>query len=377
MAFVRERTKKDGTTVYAVTYRVGGRAGRQSQTSFPDRKQADKFCALVDAFGPVEALAKAGIADTRSAMSKLTVAEFLQRHIASLSGVGRRTISDYKSYLRNDIGPAFGVVPLNKLTRADVAGWVNEMAESGAAQGTMENKHGFLSGAFNQGVKDGDLSANPCDGVRVPRTEEREMVFLTGPEFQLLKAGFTEHYQPLVQFLVASGCRFNEAAALRPSDVDREAGTVRIARSWKVDGTRYELGPPKTPKSNRTINLPATVLDLLDYSHDWLFVTTQGGPVRLTTWRTNVWYKSRSRAQRADPKNPEKVLLAKSPRIHDLRHTCASWLIQATPPVSLPVVQAHLGHESITTTVDRYGHLDRSSHTAAAEAIAKMLGRVL
>jgi len=371
VAFVRERPKRDGTVAYAVTYRVGGRAGRQSQTSFPDKKQAERFCALVDALGPIEALAKAGISDTKPAMSKLTVTEYLTRHIESLSGVERRTITDYKRYLRNDIGPAFGVVPLDKLTRAEVASWVNEMAESGAAKGTMDNKHGFLSGALKQAVKDGDLAANPCDGVKVPRTEEREMVFLTGPEFHLLKAGFTAYYQPLVEFLVASGCRFNEAAALRPSDINRTDNTVRIARSWQVDGTHYELGPPKTPKSRRTINVPATVLDQLDYSREWLFVNTQGGPVKLTTWRTNVWYKSLSRTQRVDPKNPEKVLLAKSPWIHDLRHTCASWMIQAGVP--LPVIQAHLGHESITTTVDRYGHLDRSSHAAASDAIANML----
>lgn len=67
---------------------------RQSSTTFPDRKQADRFCALVDAFGPVEALAKAGIADTGLAMSALTVTEYLERHIATLSGVERRTISD-------------------------------------------------------------------------------------------------------------------------------------------------------------------------------------------------------------------------------------------------------------------------------------------
>lgn len=306
-------------------------------------------------------------------MSKLTVTEFLERHIAALSGVERRTITDYKRYVRNDIGPAFGVLPLDKLTLADVAGWVNEMAESGAAAGTMENKHGFLSGALKQAVEDGHLAASPCDRVKVPRTEEREMVFLTQAEFQTLKAGFTEHYQPLVEFLVASGCRFNEAAALRPSDVDRVAGTVRIARTWEQDGTRYELGPPKTPKSRRTINVPEDVLDQLDYSHDWLFTTTKGGVVRLSTWRANVWYKSRARAQAIDPKSPSMAMLTKAPRIHDLRHTCASWLIQAQPPVSLAVVQAHLGHESITTTVDRYGHLDRTSHVVAADAIARML----
>ncbi len=41
--------------------------------------------------------------------------------------------------------------------------------------------------------------------------------------------------------------------------------------------------------------------------------------------------------------------------MHDLRHSHASWLIAAKVP--LPAIQGRLGHESITTTVDRYGHL--------------------
>lgn len=371
MAFVRERIHEDGTVVYAVTYRIGGRRGRQSSTSFPDRKQADRFCALANALGPVEALAKAGISDTKLVLTKLTVTEYLAKHIASLSGVERKTITEYNRYLKNDIGPALGVLPLDKLARSDVAAWVNAMAEAGAKTGTMQNKHGFLSGALKQAVKDGLLAVNPCDGVKLPRTEERETVFLTKAEFQLLRAAFTEHYQPLIQFLVASGCRFNEATALRPSDVDRTDNTVRIARAWKQDGTRYTMGPPKTQRSNRTINVPKSVLDGLDYSREWLFTTTKGQPIRLSSWRTNVWNKSRERAQAMDPQNTDRPVLVKSPTPHDLRHTCASWMIQAGVP--LPVVQAHLGHESITTTVDRYGHLDRSSHEAASEAIASML----
>jgi len=47
--------------------------------------------------------------------------------------------------------------------------------------------------------------------------------------------------------------------------------------------------------------------------------------------------------------------LEKDTRIHDLRHTHASWLIAAGRP--LPSIQRRLGHESITTTVDTYGHL--------------------
>lgn len=180
MAFIRERKRNDGTTAYAVTYRVGGRGSRQSSTSFPDEKEAKRFCAMVDAFGPAEALAKSGIGDTQRAMSTLTVAEYLHRHIDGLSGVEKKTVNEYKRYVMNDISPALGTIPLSKLTRDDVSGWINTMHEAGAASGTIQNKSGFLSGALNRAVEDGHLAANPCQGIRLPRTEEAKSPGVVG-----------------------------------------------------------------------------------------------------------------------------------------------------------------------------------------------------
>jgi hypothetical protein len=103
------------------------------------------------------------------------------------------------------------------------------MHAAGAKRGAVLNKHGLLAGALNAAVRDGDLAANPCGGVTVQRTEERQPVFLNCGEFQVLKASFTDHYKPLVEFLVASGCRFNEAVALRPSDIGVDAATRLIS----------------------------------------------------------------------------------------------------------------------------------------------------
>jgi integrase len=60
------------------------------------------------------------------------------------------------------------------------------------------------------------------------------------------------------------------------------------------------------------------------------------------------------------------------PRVHDLRHTRASWLVRAGVP--LPVVQQHLGHENINTTIGLYAHIDRRSMQTAADVIGHALG---
>ena len=83
MAFIRERERKDGTTVYGVTYRLAGRGSRQSSVTFAAEKEAKRFFALVESHGAERALELAGIADTQRPMSALTVAEWLDRYIGS------------------------------------------------------------------------------------------------------------------------------------------------------------------------------------------------------------------------------------------------------------------------------------------------------
>src|SRR6202040_4460447 len=85
------------------------------------------------------------------------------------------------------------------------------------------------------------------------------------------------------------------------------------------------------------------------------------GPVRAHNFNPNVWEPARARAKDNG--------LTKKPRVHDLRHTNASWLIQAGVP--LTVIQRHLGHESIQTTVDRYGHLDRRTSRVVANVVGE------
>ncbi|TDH54159.1 site-specific integrase [Mycobacterium eburneum] len=367
MASIRKRPRKDGTTCYAVLYVIDG---RQSSLPFDNKQAAEAFRLAVEVHGAQRALAMHGIesgprrADTASGP---TVAEWITHHIDHLSGVERRTSHEYRGVLKNDIAPVLGSIPLTALSRDDIARWLEAMRAAGASGKTIANKHGLLSAALNAAVRARLIDYNPAAGARLPRTERPEMRFLTRQEFATLLAAVPDYWRPMVRFLVASGARLSEATALRPGDINRAEHTVRISRAWKRGPGGYETGPPKTKRSVRTINVPKAVLDDLDYGAEWLFTNpgrgnrAKGGPVRAPNFRSNVWWPACERAELAPPR----------PRIHDLRHTCASWMIQAG--VSLPVVQAHLGHESINTTISLYTHLDRASHQAAADAIGGML----
>lgn len=330
--------------------------------SFDDHSKAVQFRDLVNRVGPTKAMEV--LASATNAAAALTVEEWIGHHLDHLTGVEAGTVRRYRAYLANDIAPVMGAMPLVALSRDAIAAWVNAMVDEGASDKTIANKQRFLSGALNAAVAAGQLGANPCRGLRLPRWQRQEMVFLTEAEFATLLDAVTDYWRPFVEFLVASGARWSEATALRSSDVDRDQGTVRIVRAWKIVDGGVKLGPPKSKKSVRTINVAGSVLDKLDYSGDWLFRNRVGDYVRAQGFSRRVWAPAVARAE-----------LGKKPRIHDLRHTCASWMIADNIP--LAVVQRHLRHESIETTVGTYGHLDRRSAQAAAAAISARLAAPL
>jgi integrase len=371
MASLRAGKRRDGSSYVQVLYRLDG---KQSSTSFEDLASAKKFQKLVDKFGPAKALETLGADPEFSAM---TVHEWIEHHIDHLTGLRKSSLYDYRSYLKNDIDETLGDLPLTALSRDDIARWMQGLSEKGASGKTVANKHGFLSSALNAAVRAGRIPSNPAAGQRLPRSERQEMLCLSHADFAQLLANIPEFWRPLVEFLVASGCRWGEATALKPSDINRAENTVRITRAWKrtYDRGGYELGPPKTNNSVRTINVPGTLLDKLDYCNEWIFLNRAGRPVKGNGFHDRIW---RPAVERTWPSLDESGYLSTNralpilrPRIHDLRHTCASWLVLAGVP--LPVVQQHLGHESINTTISLYAHIDRQSMQAAADVIGRAL----
>jgi integrase len=364
VASLRIRQRSDGSTYTAVLYMLNG---KQTSSSFNDHAEAVRFQAVANKTSPAKALEI--WAATTPAADGFTVASWCTHHVDHLTGVNEATRTRYRRYIANDIAPSkIGPLPLAALANADAAQWLNSL--TGSAK-TAANKHGFLAGALNAAMRARQISANPCDGNRLRRDEPAEMVFLSHTEFRLLHSCVGEHWEPLVEFLVASGARFGEATALTPSDIDVAEGTVRIQRSWRyLPGEGYQLGPPKTRRSVRTIDVAASTLGKLDLTGEWVFTNSgrgwRGGPtdpVRAQNFYSNAWVPALAKAKEKG--------LTKKPRVHDLRHTNASWLIQAGIP--LTVIQRHLGHESIQTTSDRYGHLDRRSSRVVADVVGMAL----
>jgi integrase len=131
-------------------------------------------------------------------------------------------------------------------------------------------------------VRAGVIASNPCQGRRLPHTRVEETVFLTPPEFTLLRDHIErQRWKKLATWLVSTGMRFSEATALTAADIDADAKTCRINKAWKYSGDyRPEIGRPKTKKSIRTISLPPAALEVADLNASgFLFTDGAGNPV--------------------------------------------------------------------------------------------------
>lgn len=370
MSSIRVRTRRDGSDYTQVMFRHNG---KQQGMSFDDHEAAIRWRKNLDQLGAERAIELLEIAEHVDATPALTIAAAGKDYIDNLTGVSDGQRTRYRRFMVNDIEKHFGArTAVDQITDKRVRQWVNWLEKTRRnAPKTIANKHGFLFALFASLHKAGTIPTNPCADTKLPRVDQAEMCFLEPDEYAALEAALPEEWRLLVRFLVASGVRWGEATALRVGNVDTLHDTVRVRWAWKYTGGARVLGSTKTKKSKRTINLDAELIAELPLNgrpkNAWLFENKQGNAIQITTFYKQVWVPTLD-ALAADASDP---LHGKRPRIHDLRHTCASWMLDAGIPIG--DVQEHMGHESIQTTKDRYGHVSRDAGKRAASAIGARL----
>jgi len=358
--------------------------------TFADKRGADEFGLLVDRVGGAAAR-QVLTARQGSAAHSPTLREFTARYLDAttglLTGVSDGTRHGYTRIASRSFLPVLGDYPIDAIQKSDVGRWVawQEKQPSSLRVGenlsakTIRNYHALLSAVFAAAVQEGLRPDNPAHRTRLTRGRKEESVFLTPDEFTTLLHFIPQRHQGFVLFLAGTGCRWGEATAVTWGDLNLRAHppTVRIDKAWKKGPTSSPvLGHPKSQRATRTVSLtPDVVAALGDRrpSNELLFPgPVSGGHLWYGRFRTSTWVPAVQKAQ--DPVLCEAEGLEpihKTPTIHDLRHSHASWLIARGVP--LPLIQARLGHESIQTTVNVYGHLQPDAHMQMADVVADTL----
>src|ERR687897_1904056 len=187
----------------------------------------------------------------------MSVGEYLKRWLDdSVRGsVRASTCASYEGQVRRYIVPAIGRIKLGKLTPAHVQHLYREMQDRRLSTRTVQYTHAVLRRALKQAKRWGMVDRNVAEDVDPPRLKRDEIKPLDREQTRrLLHGAEDDRLQALYVVAVTAGLRPGEMLALRWSDVDLQAGTLRINRALS-DG---EFAATKTPRSRRKIELSNT-----------------------------------------------------------------------------------------------------------------------
>lgn len=290
------------------------------------------------------------------------------------------TTKRYVEQVEKYIIPALGKKKLQDLKSMDIQKFYNALAEKSPLSDkplsakSIKNIHMNFLGALGQAVKMDLIKKNPAKHVEVPKTKKYQAEVYTPEEVQtLLENVIDTDMEVPIALLVGLGLRRGEVLALRWQDVDLERGKVCIRRNMVKVGKEIIFKDPKTETSNREIELPSTLLKLLQverkrYLTNKLKMGEQFEDNDLVVcWDDGKCINPDTLSQKFR-RLIERIGL-KHIRLHDLRHTNATLMLEYG--VNIKVAQQRLGHASISTTMDIYSHVTEKVEKEAADKLDK------
>lgn len=304
--------------------------------------------------------------------SSMTFGAFAELYLQDMQGQLRPTsIQSRQSIISKRILPFFHNIPINAITPAMVKQWQTQ-AFKNLKHDTIVSYHSMLSIMLNYAIKIYGLKDNAAKIAGCPRKNDEpigvaKFHLWTLEQFQCFMTEMKKDdatyrkYGALFLMLFCSGMRIGEALALTTDDLDFHAGTIRINKSLTRLNRKSNILPPKTPRSNRTVMMPSTIMAALqDYicsisplKHDDILFAMSRSSIR---WVLERYTK-----------------FCNLPRItiHDLRHSHASFLIEKG--FSIIAIRDRLGHENVQITLDTYSHLYPNKQSEIAEALKDVI----
>ena len=280
-----------------------------------------------------------------------------------------------RKLLKAHVLPLFGSYKLDKLTTPLIQSIVNQLAEKTNKGETGAYLHYDKIHALNKrilqyGVIMQAIPFNPAREVLLPRNNQKanrhkikhfdnqELKKFLGYLDSLDSNKYRHFYEiALYKFLLATGCRINEALALSWSDIDLENAIVHVTKTLNY---KQEINSPKSKSSYRDIDIDRqTVAMLKQYKRRQIQEAWQLGRTETVVFSDFIHEYPNNRTLQTRLRTHFKHADVPNIGFHGFRHTHASLLLNSGIPYK--ELQHRLGHSQISMTMDIYSHLSKEN----------------
>ena len=280
-----------------------------------------------------------------------------------------------KGLLNNHVLPLFGEFKLDKLTTPLIQSTMNKLANStntGEVGAYLHygKIHTLNKRILQYGVVLQVIPTNPANNVVLPRNTQKDKKakvkhfnndelkqFLTYLD-SLDNTKYKNYYDiTLYKFLLATGCRINEALALSWSDIDLDNSVVHITKTLNY---KQEVNSPKSKASYRDIDIDQQTATMLKkYQRKQTQEAWKLGRTETVVFSDFVHEYPNNRTLQTRLRTHFKRAGVNNIGFHGFRHTHASLLLNSGIPYK--ELQHRLGHSTLSMTMDTYSHLSKEN----------------
>ena len=287
------------------------------------------------------------------------------------------TYEAYLSYIVNHIEPYFKELELkvSELEYQNLQNYYNYKRKT-LSGSSLKRHHAVINQSLKKAMKMGYITNNPAEIVTLPKIEKYQGKFLSIEDGNaLLDFAKGKVIEPVIVLAMMYGLRRSEIAGLKWNAIDFQNDTLSICHTVTMVKTVVAKDKAKNQSSYRTLPLNAVVKEFLlglkakQEQDQKLFGNAYCHTEYVCRWEDGhpISCNYMSHAFR-------KLLISNglpTVRLHDLRHSCASYLLKAG--CSMKEISEWLGHSNIGITMNTYTHIDFETKKGTADKIAAIL----
>ena len=349
-------SKDKSTGKWMVQWRVKDLQGKvihKKKRGFKTKKEAQEW----------EVLQRIKVEDSSSMLFSL----FIELYFQDMQHRVKKSTYKNKIHLvEKKVTPFFGHMKLNSITPKHIRDWQNLLTSYRDEKGNpysqtyLKTINNQITAIFNYAVKYYDLKENPCHKAGgMGKKNADEMLFWVKEEFDKFIECIKDKPQSYTAFMLLyyTGIRSGELAALTRGDINLEKLTITINKFYQRIDKEDIITTPKTPKSNRVVTIPQKLADCLEDYFKLLYGLKDDDRI----------FPFTRHFLNHEMKRGCKLSGVKKIRVHDLRHSHASLLIEMG--FSPLLIAERLGHEKIETTLNTYSHLYPNKQVEIADKL--------